>query len=569
MIHDAGLIKPHKINLPKGHDTISSVIADAKSPASDLYKAVFSARKLQIKIDNAKLSAALQSAMKKDDSALNLSYIFHAAALLEEVPVDIFVSKTEDCVAQADEIDNKFLQFEGGISATAFTVSGIYLLAQRAKKSPTIKSEEVIKLSNFLVARKGVKLARPAYYVLQALQILTTNPYHVPVVVSKVGSSDVSSKQPSIKIRFTDLLGKSLDQSLTVVCNVAEKVSTKTSLFTKKQLKHDASNKLYELNIIESKPSVGFYNLKLSATSTDKRFVGNDQIDMTIKATTEITVENTQLALIDREQSATASNTIKVPSFSKLSTRLDADQHQKMIISFVVKDKSTNAAMKVHQTFIIFTHVESSREIIFIAECDANKMYTFDVDFSKSAKDFDYQSGKYTIRLILGDFVANNPIDWVMAEIHLKFPVQEIVEKSTVEHITFQKKPEIVHMFRPAEKRPSRIVSDSFTILVLLPLLVLFIMWLRIGINISNFQFNLCTIGFHVGLASKSFYSVFSNTPSRCSRFTGIFGLYFVFWLQLNMFQTLKYLAAIACFTFLTGNRVLKSMAERRKTKTE
>lgn len=50
-----------------------------------------------------------------------------------------------------------------------------------------------------------------------------------------------------------------------------------------------------------------------------------------------------------------------------------------------------------------------------------------------------------------------------------------------------------------------------------------------------------------------------------CWMISGIFGLYFMFWLQLNMFQTLKYLAAIACFTFLTGNKMLRHMADKRK----
>jgi len=38
-----------------------------------------------------------------------------------------------------------------------------------------------------------------------------------------------------------------------------------------------------------------------------------------------------------------------------------------------------------------------------------------------------------------------------------------------------------------------------------------------------------------------------------------------MFWLKLNMFVTLKYLAGIGGFTFITGNAMLRAMADRRK----
>jgi oligosaccharyltransferase complex subunit delta (ribophorin II) len=47
--------------------------------------------------------------------------------------------------------------------------------------------------------------------------------------------------------------------------------------------------------------------------------------------------------------------------------------------------------------------------------------------------------------------------------------------------------------------------------------------------------------------------------------FAGIFLLFGVFWLQLNMFQTIKYLLGIGIVTFLCGNKLLAKIASDRK----
>lgn len=41
-------------------------------------------------------------------------------------------------------------------------------------------------------------------------------------------------------------------------------------------------------------------------------------------------------------------------------------------------------------------------------------------------------------------------------------------------------------------------------------------------------------------------------------------GLMYVYWTQLNMFQTLKYLAILGSLTFLAGNRMLAQKAVKR-----
>ena len=107
-------------------------------------------------------------------------------------------------------------------------------------------------------------------------------------------------------------------------------------------------------------------------------------------------------------------------------------------------------------------------------------------------------------------------------------------------------KPEITHVFREPEKRPPTVVSTAFTALCLAPFFVMLIVWMNLGVNISAFPFSLSSIGFHCGVG-------------------GIFGLYYFFWVQLNMFDTIKYLIMLSVVTFLCGNSMLVKIAQRRK----
>lgn len=114
----------------------------------------------------------------------------------------------------------------------------------------------------------------------------------------------------------------------------------------------------------------------------------------------------------------------------------------------------------------------------------------------------------------------------------------------------YEPKPEIQHVFREAEKRPPTIVSDVFTGLIVGTFVLLLILWAKIGVNVSNMPFSLATLGFHAGLLS-------------------IFGLFFVSWIKLDMFQTLKCLSGVAVLTFLSGHSLLKDLSAKRTTLTQ
>lgn len=69
------------------------------------------------------------------------AYAFYAVSLLKaskDVDLNKYHSLIEDMVAQADEIDDVMMRFEGGLLPTALLVDSSYRLADAVKKGPTI-----------------------------------------------------------------------------------------------------------------------------------------------------------------------------------------------------------------------------------------------------------------------------------------------------------------------------------------------------------------------------------------------------------------------------------------------
>ncbi|VDP07077.1 unnamed protein product [Soboliphyme baturini] len=266
----------------------------------------------------------------------------------------------------------------------------------------------------------------------------------------------------------------------------------------------------------------GFYVLSFTASvEGDKRLIGNSGAAVTVKVMNEIHIANAKLSIADREQINSFLMLYRLTPYNKLSNLLEADHHQKIIIKFSVLSFNFN--------FMYY--------LTFVAEPDKTKMHKFDVDLHKSSKDFNYKSGKYEIRLIVADPLITNPVSCVF--------YGNFQADIRVERLSYEKRPEIFHTFRQPEKLPPVVISNVFTVLVLSPLLLLFILWFRIGANVRGFPCSFYAVGFHACLGA-------------------IFALYFVFWLKLNMFQTLKYLLGISLLTFVCGNRTLRSISERK-----
>lgn len=517
---------------------LSDAIKDSV-PVADIFYAFSALKNLGLQVDNAKVTSALTEALKKDDSPQSAGYGFFVASQLTGDTKKIFDS-IEDVVAQADEVDDKYLQFEGGLYTTALVVDGAYKLAAKEKKAPTMSDDKVVKFANYFLSRKHVHQLRSAYQLVSVIKTLTDNQFHIPVAITLASPVAVTSSSPNVQIQVTNLLGGSIG-SLTVTADSAKHISSEAIVLSKKPFTAKDSS-TYELNFMQAKPVRGFYKIIISAkpSKEDKKLLGLSGAEVEVKVTTQVSIENVEIGVADKDQT-TAARTTKVQYPSKTSTVFEADYHQKIIVKFQLKDKADGTKMSAHQTFLKLTNQKTNQEIIFVADAASNK---FDLDIGSSAGQFGHLSGKYSMELIIGDAVIENPFSWAVGDVNLNFPEGQTPKDKGLDR--YAKKPEIEHLFREPEKRPAAVVSTVFTFLVLSPVLILVLLWMKIGVNVSNFPMSLSAIGFHLCLAA-------------------IFGLYYCYWVQLDMFQTVRYLGLLALPTFIFGNRLLSGIASKRK----
>lgn len=219
---------------------------------------------------------------------------------------------------------------------------------------------------------------------------------------------------------------------------------------------------------------------------------------------------------------------------------LEAEFNQRFQLKFGLKDLQSDNEFQAHQVFLRFQNEETQQEVIFVAEKEGDS-YKVDLNLNTRSNDFGNLMGTYQIELLVGDALVENSIRWSIGKINLKLPSTAKPVKNE-----FVAKPEIRHLFREQEKRPLQIISSFFTLLCLSPLVLLFILWITIGVNLNGFRVSLSSLLFHVSFAL-------------------VFLLYWCFFVQLNMFQTLKWLSVIGLVVYLSGHSLLSCLMINKK----
>ncbi|KAM6455608.1 dolichyl-diphosphooligosaccharide--protein glycosyltransferase subunit 2 isoform 3-T3 [Liasis olivaceus] len=509
------------------------------SSITQIYHAVGALSGFGLPLASQEALTALTSRLSKEENILaTIQALQTASYLSQQADLRSIVEEIEDLVARLDDLGGVYLQFEEGLEATALFVAATYRLSDHIGTEPAIKEDQLIQLVNAVFSKKNFEILSEAFSVACAAASLSQNHYHLPVIAVTEGPAAVSHHQPVLTLQVTNVMSQPLTQA-TVTLDHVKSVATKATVL--QQSTFSLSGDVFELNFMSVKPASGYYDFTISING-DSRFIAN-KVELKVKVSTEVGITNVDLFTVDKDQSI-APKTTRVTYPAKAKGSFTADSHQNFALSFQLVDVNTGAELIPHQTFVRLHNQKTGQEVVFVAEPDSKNIYKFELDTSERKTEFDSASGIYTLYLIIGDATLENPILWNVADVVIKFPEEDA--PSTVQSKSlFTPKPEIQHLFREPEKRPPTVVSNTFTALILSPLLLLFILWIKIGANISNFSFAPSTIIFHLGHAA-------------------MLGLMYVYWTQLNMFQTLKYLALLGSLTFLAGNRMLAHKAVKR-----
>ncbi|CAH2292182.1 dolichyl-diphosphooligosaccharide--glycosyltransferase subunit 2 isoform X1 [Pelobates cultripes] len=509
------------------------------STVNQIYHAVGALNGFGLPLASQEVVGALTTRLSKEENVLaTIEALLTASLLSQQADMRGIVEEIEDLVARLDDLGGQYLQFEEGLEATALFVAATYRLSDHVGVEPALKEEQIVQLMNAIFSRKNFESHSEAFSVALAASALSHNRYHIPLVVIPDGPAAVSHKQPLLRLRVTNVLSQPLTEAKVKV-NYAKSSSTKATVL--QQTTFSASGDTFELNFMETKPASGYYDFSISVEG-DSRYLAS-QVELKVKVSTEVGIGNVDLSIVDKDQSMSP-KTARVVYPSKAKGSFTADSHQNFALSFQLTDVNTGASLTPHQTFVRLHNQKTGQEVVFVAEPDSKNIYRFELDPSERKSEFDSASGTYALYLIIGDATLENPILWNIADLVIKFPEEDIPTPIQSKNL-FTPKQDIQHLFREPEKRPPNVVSTTFTALVLSPLLLLFILWIKVGVNISNFSFSPSTLIFHLGHAA-------------------MLGLMYVYWTQLDMFQTLKYLAILGTITFLAGNRMLAQKAVKR-----
>nr|XP_005990458.2 PREDICTED: dolichyl-diphosphooligosaccharide--protein glycosyltransferase subunit 2 isoform X2 [Latimeria chalumnae] len=522
-------------------DLLLATVSDDSS-VTQIYHAVGAMSSFGLPFASQEVVSALTAHINKEENILVIiQALLTASHLSQQADLSGIVEEIEDLVARMDDLGGIYLQFEEGLEVTALFVAAAYRLSDHVGVEPAIKEDQVIQLVNAIFSKTIYASLSEAFSVAFAAKALSQNKYRVPVIVVPEGPLAVSHKRPTLKLLVTNVMSQPLTTA-SVQLEYAKSVSTKTVVL--RQTAFALSGNAFELNFMDTKPASGYYDFSINVEG-DSRYVGN-QVELKIKVSTEAGISNVDLSTVDKDQSI-APKVIRVEYPSKAKGTFTVDGHQNFALTFQLVDVNMGVELTPHQAFIRLYNQKTKQEVIFVAEPDSKNIYKFELDASERKSEFDSASGTYSLFLIIGDATLENPILWNVADVVLKFPEDEGASTIVSKNL-FTPKPEIQHLFREPEKRPPTIVSDTFTALVIAPLLLLLILWIKLGANIYNFSFAPSTIIFHLGHAA-------------------MLGLMYVYWTQLNMFQMLKYLALLGSITFLAGNRMLAQKAVKRTGK--
>uniref|UniRef100_A0A8C2ECL2 Dolichyl-diphosphooligosaccharide--protein glycosyltransferase subunit 2 n=1 Tax=Cyprinus carpio TaxID=7962 RepID=A0A8C2ECL2_CYPCA len=496
--------------IPVSNDTRDLLLATVSedSTASQIHQSVSALSSLGLPLASQEVVSALKARISKEDNVLTIILALQTASRLsQQAELGEILEEIEDLAARLDDLGGVYLQFEEGLEATALFVSAAYALSDHVDMEPPI--DQVIQLVNSIFSKKSWDSLSEAFSVASAAESLSSNRFHVPIIVSAQGPAAISHSQPFLRLQVTNVLCKPLS-SASVLVESATATSSKSAILS--QAPFTLRDGVFELNFMASQPASGYYQFSV-AIAGDSRFVAN-HVELKVKVSTRVSINNMDLSVVDKDQSI-GPKTTRVEYPAKAKASFMADSHQIFAMTFQLVDETTGVELTPHQTFVRLHNQKTGQEVVFVAEPDSKNLYKFELDTTERKTEFDSISGTYALYLMVGDATLENPILWN------------------------------VHLFILPEKKPPTVVSNEFTALVLSPFLLLLILWFKLGANISNFTLSPSTVLFHIGHAA-------------------MLGLMYVYWTHLNMFQTLKYLAIIGSFTFLAGNRMLAQKAVKR-----
>jgi len=436
----------------------------------------------------------------------------------------------------------------GALEATWAVLHGSAALAAVLPAKLKVEVEKVFGIAKFLLTPGFALSATEAFYQLDSLSVLEDYRPAVPVSVQTSSILSLSSND-NLEVAVTTVLGKPVSQVKVTLVSAHCIGADAPPVWSSQNLNYVENSGKYVFHFLSATTDLGKYKLRLEVKSEGhSSYTSGGPVKSDITVISAIGISDVQLAVLD-------SNT-GIPDFSAVLEygkdeimTLSANHLQKLHLSLKLTSPS-GSPFNPQQVFLKLVH-ESHVEHLYLVK-SSGKSFQLTLDFLGLVEKLQYLSGTYNVVLIVGDMTMENSFVWTLASLDLDLPAapegKPLPPKAPLEITAWiGPKPEIAHIFRQPEKRPPTLLSNIFLSLTLLPLIGFFIGLGYLGANIKLFPTTglpgAAAVGFHGAVAS-------------------ILVLYFLFWLKLDLFTTLKVLGFLGLCTLPPGHFILSYLAD-------
>lgn len=318
-------------------------------------------------------------------------------------------------VAQADEVDGVFLQYEGGLDITSLVINGLLKYSKALQTEFPLTDTQAQKFIAYFLSRRAVQRVKGASAVLEVLETIADHDENA-ICIEFFNSGVVHPYNPYVLVRLVDVLNRPIKKA-TVKTFHAHVLSSAdgSPLSSKLELASKSSdNSVHELDLTLLVLPYGPYNIEMSYNSL--------KILLPIKVLSEVRVEKIEIFTgVPVSENGLRAHTMKYKEMLPFIITLDQNQDTWLTIWLV--DEMSRKPITVHQAFVLFKHKESKKEVMFICERDPlNNSYKFSLDMRTYGGFFRYISGLYSYELIIGDAWISNSFRWHLADVELKFP---------------------------------------------------------------------------------------------------------------------------------------------------
>ncbi|CAL8576766.1 hypothetical protein XPA_002631 [Xanthoria parietina] len=202
-----------------------------------------------------------------------------------------------------------------------------------------------------------------------------------------------------------------------------------------------------------------------------------------------------------------------------------------------------------HQAFLLLREPKSNLDTSFPLSVKDGGKGKLELSHKDLPVQFASRSQTLSASLVIASFGSSKP--YRSHAFDLKIELDPSAPPSSVDKpLRYGKLPEIHHIFKSDPQSPPKIITIIFAGAVVVALPTLLIVWLSLGANINH--------------TSKAFGS---SPLSHAAFFLSILameGIFFMYYMSWNLFQTLPGAAVVGLISFLSGSRALREVQERR-----